>query len=200
MIAQKIAIAKVRSTLLRLNYGFWENGNYNLNIIGVRKEKGSMDVYDDWIMCIYKRDGIWCMDEWTATVDPGKYWVKNFDNPNGVAYLVPGQYRSAWSIGKHRGKYDALVQVKPVQVYRDNNKDEVVDLNPTTIDTGIFGINIHRSHETALMTSVDQWSAGCQVFQRPEDFAKFMELARLSASLYGNKFTYTLIDELELYK
>jgi len=33
------------------------------------------------------------------------------------------------------------------------------------------------------------------VFQQSKHFDAFMELVKASADLYGNKFTYTLIDE-----
>lgn len=66
-------------------------------------------------------------------------------NPKGTAILAPGQYQSSHKIGLHRGKYKALVQHRPVTVYRDNNKDSKYDLEPTKKDTGIFGINIHKA-------------------------------------------------------
>ena len=47
----------------------------------------------------------------------------------------------------HRGKYLALCQRKPVSVYRDNDKDKRYDLKDKTIDTGLFGINIHKSSD-----------------------------------------------------
>ena len=58
---------------------------------------------------------------------------------------------------------------------------------------GSFGINIHKAGKDSK--DVDQWSAGCQVFQKSDDFNEFMGLARKHKNLYGNKFTYTLIDE-----
>ncbi len=41
---------------------------------------------------------------------------------------------------------------------------------------------------------VDKFSAGCQVFANASDFEFFLELAEQHAKLYGNKFTYTLLD------
>lgn len=199
MIIEKVAIAKIRSVMLKKGYAFWDTGDLNLNIIGIRKANGRVDAFDDWITCIYKRNDQWCMNEWAATTDPGLFWMKNFDNPKGVAFLVPGQYLSAWQIGLHRGKYEALVQTRPVTVYRDNNKNDIIELAPETKDTGLFGINIHRAHEQFLMDKVDQWSAGCMVIDRPEDFAQFIGLCKESANKYGNHFTYTLLDEMDLY-
>jgi len=113
-------------------------------------------------------------------------------NTKGTAILVPGQYSQAYKLGLHRGKYEALVQAKPVKVYRDNDKDSVYDMLPSSIDTGFFGINIHKAGHDS--TWVDDWSAGCQVFKRAADFEAFMSLVRKAAKIYGNLFTYTLFD------
>jgi hypothetical protein len=59
----------------------------------------------------------------------------------------------------------------------------------------MFGINIHRADSTGTRKTIDKYSAGCQVFASADDFNKFMEMAYKQKDLYGNKFTYTLIDE-----
>ena len=109
----------------------------------------------------------------------------------GTAILVPGQYESAYAIGLHKG-YEALVQVKPVLVYRDKNKDSAFNEFPDTIQSGIFGINIHKAGLWSKL--VGQNSAGCQVFQKASDFEKFMALCRATVSKFGNTFTYTLLE------
>ena len=38
------------------------------------------------------------------------------------------------------------------------------------------------------------YSAVCQVFQDPRDFAKFLGFLRKTAATHGNRFTYTLPD------
>jgi hypothetical protein len=45
---------------------------------------------------------------------------------------------------------------------------------------------------------VDKWSAGCQVFANAANFAQFMAMCQKHKSLYGNHFTYTLIDNRAL--
>lgn len=199
MITEKIAIARIRAVMLKKGYAFWDDGELNLNIIGIRKADGKLDAFDDWLTCIYRRGGEWFLKEWQATTEPGTYWTQNFENPNGVAILMPNQYRGCYSIGLHNGKYEALVQTGAVTVYRDNNKDAKLDLLPEKKDTGWFGINIHRAHETWLMDSVSMWSAGCQVVRNPKDFAEFMGIVKEAAAIWGPKFTYTLLDEMDLY-
>ena len=132
--------------------------------------------------------------EFPITTDPGKYYSQNLLDQSGVAILVPNQYKNTWQVGLHQGKYEALVQRKPVKVYRDKNKDSIYDLNAETINTGLFGINIHRSNSNGTSQVVGKWSAGCQVFQSPQDFNIFMNICKKSQKIWGNSFTYTLIE------
>ena len=82
-----------------------------------------------------------------------------------------------------------------MKVYRDNNRDNNYDLDEKTIEEGIFGINIHKSNPYTESQRVDKWSAGCQVFKRAQDYAVFMGLCDRASNLYGNSFTYTLLEE-----
>lgn len=179
-------------------YAFFTKGEYNLNIIGVRhKGKNITNHFDDFIVVIYNTNTEKNIKKiFPATTLPGKKAMNAPSNYKGTAILVPGQYRGAYAIRAHRGKYNALCQNKSLPVYRDNDKDNEYDFNPVTIDNGVFGINIHKAGENSL--NVDGWSYGCTVFQKSIDFNTFMRLVNLSARLYGNKFTYTLINEEDL--
>ena len=183
-------------------YSYFVNGNYNLNIIGIRNLfYGNIqdNTFNDALICIYKGDnGIWCKQIWDCTTDPGLKSLKNFSNIKGCAILVPNQYKGAYKIGLHKGQYEALVQKKQVNVYRDSNKDNVLDFNIETKDLGIFGINIHKSNPNTESTIVDGWSAGCTVFKKAEDFNNFMKICNKSKAIYGNSFTYTLLTTDEL--
>jgi hypothetical protein len=119
-------------------------------------------------------------------------------NKKGTAILVPGQYRSAWKLNLHQGKYLALCQAKPVKVYRDNDLDNEFDFISESIQEGIFGINIHRSNPYTESYYVDKWSAGCTVFKKVDEYNEFIDICKKSADIYGNSFTYTLLNENEL--
>lgn len=183
-------------------YAYFTKGNYNLNIIGVRKNNNNKvtNLYDDVLVLIYNTPtGKNVRQIYNITTEPGTYYMaKNLGNPKGTAILVPGQYRATWQIALHRGKYEALCQRKPVKVYRDGNKDMIYDMNPKKIDTGIFGINIHRSDKLWTRTTVDQYSAGCQVFNSNTQFQAFLRFCKKQRDIYGNNFTYTLINEEDM--
>ena len=81
-------------------------------------------------------------------------------------------------------------------VYRDNNRDDVYNLNTEKTDTGLYGINIHRATKYAgkKSTQVDKWSAGCQVIASNDDWKEFMSICRKARKRWGNRFTYTLLE------
>jgi hypothetical protein len=45
---------------------------------------------------------------------------------------------------------------------------------------------------------VDGWSAGCQVFASIGDFRRFMQLMKNAEAIFGNKFSYTLIESKDI--
>lgn len=185
----------------RKGYAYFTKGTYNLNIIGVRKENKNQvtNVFDDILVVIYSTEVGVTRRLYHITTEPGTYFMqKQLGNLKGTAILVPNQYRSTWKLDLHRGKYKALCQRKPVKVYRDNNKDNIYDLDIAKTDTGLFGINIHRANANWVRNTVDQYSAGCQVFSDPKEFASFIRLCEKQKELYGNSFTYTLLDEKDL--
>ena len=120
------------------------------------------------------------------------------DNPmldKGCAILVPGQYRGSHKLRLHQGRYLALGQHRSVKVYRDRDKDGHYDFDPSTIDEGLFGINIHRATKYAGKTStyVDKWSAGCQVIASNDDWHSFLDICQTARDKWDNNFTYTLL-------
>ena len=194
---------QIESTVKAKGYKWFENGDYNLNIVGVRNSETLNEVtnkFDDYLTLSYKINGEWNYHCFDATTDPGKHWVDNVLNEAGVAILKENQYRGSHKIGLHQGKYEALRQQKPVQVYRDNNLDDCYDMDESTLQEGIFGINIHRATkwEGKKSTQIDKWSAGCQVIAANDDFRLFMEICNKSKDIWGNSFTYTLINSDDL--
>lgn len=184
-------------------YAFFDRGSYNLNIIGIRSNQANKvtNRFDDYFVVIYKdKSNKWNRKIWSGTTEPGLDCVKNPSNPKGVAIVVPGQYRGLWKIALHSGKYEALCQrTTPIKVYRDGNKNATYDLLPAKIDTGVFGINMHRAAKSGKSLYVGKYSAGCQVFADANDFNEMMKLAKLQvASGMGTTFTYTLLNESDL--
>ena len=178
------------------------NKGYDVNIVGVRNSstgKKVTNMFDDVITLSFKdENGVWQYYEWLNTTDPGKKSILEWQKmgiKGGCARLVPGQYRSTWSIDKHQGKYDALCQRHGnVKVYRDSDLDLEYDENKIT--EGMYGINIHKAGQDS--TWVENWSAGCQVFKRVKDFDVFMKIIKKASKIHGNKFSYTLLESTDI--
>ena len=179
-----------------LGYAVFRAGIYNLNIIGVRSPSRESGKFDDSLHCVYKDEyGNWIDLQFQITTDAGLAYMHDPMKITGTAILKAGQYRSAYKLGKHRGQYDALVQIGKVTICRDANKDDILDHDPATLTEGYFGINIHRASSSVESINVGKWSAGCQVFSDPNEFAMFIALCKKSASIWGETFTYTLIED-----
>lgn len=197
-LVNKCANADFEKIFARKGYTFFTKGDYNLNIIGVRHKGAKVtNHFDDCLVVIYNTANEQNVKRvFVCTTLPGKKAMEHPMQIKGTAILKEGQYCGAYKIGYHKGKYKALCQAKPLPVYRDGNKDDKFDLNPLSIDKGIFGINIHKAGDNS--TLVDGWSYGCQVLSKSIDFNALMRLAEKSANIYGNSFTYTLINEEDL--
>jgi hypothetical protein len=56
------------------------------------------------------------------------HWILQ---PKSTAILAQGQYKGAYKIGLHQGKYKALVEAKPITVIRDYDRNAKLDFkNP----------------------------------------------------------------------
>lgn len=168
---------------------------YELNIVGLRSKSVVPNRFDDELHVFYKVSGLkWEYHVFKITTDPGTYWLKNPSMPQGTAILAEGQNIDSHALGLHKGQYKALVQVKPVTVMRDYDRNAVLDFYNGKLDKGQFGINVHRANKVGTTKTVDKNSAGCQVFENAEDFAVFLSMCEKHKDRYGNHFTYTLID------
>lgn len=168
---------------------------YELNIVGLRSKSVIPNRFDDELHVFYKTSALhWEYHVFKVTTDPGTFWLQNPMQPQGTAILAEGQYKNAYAIGLHRGQYEALVQVKPITIMRDYDRNAVLDFYNGKKLRGYYGINIHRANRVGKTKTVDKNSAGCQVFSNASDFAAFMQLCAKHKKLYGNQFTYSLID------
>ena len=187
-------LPKMKGILRSKGYELYTKPN-ELNIVGIRSTSTIPNRFDDEIHVFYKTAPLkWNYHIYKVTTDPGTFWLRNPMQAQGTAILAQGQYKAAYKIGLHQGKYKALVQSKPTTVIRDYDRDAKLDFRNGTKSKGMFGINIHRASVNGITKQVDKYSAGCQVFSNVNEFKQFMDLCEKHKALYGNSFTYTLID------
>ena len=169
---------------------------YDLNLIGIRSNTRTPDRFDDTFVVVYRdADGNRRSVAIPITTDPGLSGLVNPSNPKGTAILAPGQWRGMWNIGMHRGKYRALVQVSPVTVLRDANRDSTLDWDGKP-DTGLFGINFHYADPNNIRKYIGPYSLGCQVCPVKADHDYVMALVALQGKYLGStKVSYTLLLE-----
>jgi hypothetical protein len=189
----------------KLGHKTFMTGLLNLNIIGIRTLDNTPNVFNDWLAVWYyaKTEFANKLESeraffhlWPITTDPGVYYLKNPLKLEGTMILKEGQYQGCYTLDLHKGKYKALCQrLGPVKVYRDANKDEVLNMEPETVMRGYYGCNIHRASTFGPLVWIDKYSAGCQVFKNPDNFKTFIVLCEAAEKVWGNKFTYTLINE-----
>ena len=203
-LAAKVLADQYKDALVKKGYDFFEKGDYNLNIIGVRNDSGDASKFDDAMVLIYKEADTWVCDMYPVTTEPGTSILKNPIKEvrhKGTAILVPDQYKSTYRVGWHGSKNNghmALVQRGgKVRVWRDNNRDTTPDYHGEE-EHGWFGINIHKHRGSSARVNTGGVSAGCQVFQSTKDFHEFMDTCDMASDKWGNSFTYTLIEQRDL--
>jgi hypothetical protein len=113
-----------------------------------------------------------CLQVWTATTEPGRRYTVDPMNPKGAARIKFGQY-TAWSVGMHgtKQRHQALVQVAPITVCRDLNKDFVRTGDKE--ETGLFGVNQHWGYDLPK-NNIQLASAGCLVGRTTDGHQQFM--------------------------
>jgi len=196
------------------NSGASKNMDFDkMNIVGIRNSLAVKNQYQnrftDLLVVMSPKDKKQ-VSIYKATTTPGiaflympfrNWWMssalKDTINPNGLGILQTGVYD--YTIGSHRGKYQALIQgkakagrIKPVEKPQDL---KFSTFTPSSIQEGNFGMNIHKAGKDT--PSIDSWSAGCQVLKQSDDFDDMMEKARNSGQ---TSFKYALINSSDLEK
>ena len=194
--------ANVASVMEKKGYAFFDKGIFNVNIIGVRAKSRHSNKFDDTLLLIYKnKKQEWEVISSVITTDPGEKYLMHPLNDKGTAILIPGQYRGVYRLDIHARRnpkfaHEALCQRGgKLKVWRDNNKNKILDHASETEDEGWFGINIHRSKSSGEADYVGSYSAGCQVFKNSTDFRLFLDVIKRAKKIYGNSFSYTLLEE-----
>lgn len=161
-------------------------------LLGIRQYNNSeikspSTIYDDSIVRYIEGE----IKIFTASVDPGSYYINHPLNPQGCAQLKCGLW--SYAIGEHH-THKALVQAEEVTVDRlDRNGKRMGE------ESGYFGINIHSGGPEYL---VGRYSAGCQVIKSTEawkdEWTDFYGPILTAVEIFKQKrIPYLLVDKLE---
>jgi hypothetical protein len=137
-----------------------------------------------------KQDEI--LDAYSFTSEPGTWYTKNPMNEAGAARTAFGSYKDVYTFGMHgvQAPHPALVQIAPITVCRDLNKDfsRVGD----RMYTGMFAVNLHAAVGSPdFEDSIERYSAGCGVIRLYAQQKIFMQLCHESGL---KAFSYSLFD------
>lgn len=185
---------EIKSRYNTQGFKFYE-GTYNVNNFGIRNaDLTTVDKFND-IRGVAYQDAFGnkiCL-VWACTTKPGLSGLNGKpQNPDGTFILAPGYYPKCWTIGKHKGEYDALVQAGTgvFKGWRDSDADGNFDFSGKIWDN-VQGLNDHttRAHDIKF---VGGFSLGCQVTQDDKEHQIKMAVCQRSAELYSNSFSYAL--------
>lgn len=131
---------------------------------------------------------------WEGTTEPGRRYTVKPMNKAGAARIAFGQYR-AWQVGRHGNSepHEALIQVAPIKVHRDYNKDFI--RTGDRIEEGLFGINQHYGYDLPKI-DIGIASAGCLLGRTRAGHREFMRIVKSDRRYQKNKafiFTTTII-------
>lgn len=133
--------------------------------------------FNDRRLILYYKDGWRFSHNAQATTEPGTFYTQNPLNKEGCARIAFGQY-VAWQHGIHNGSQIALVQVAPIEIHRDLNRDGKRSPSDPR-QWGIFHINQHTTnHSGPAPLTIGKWSAGCLVGRRRQEHLIFLDLLR----------------------
>ena len=204
-------IDEIREVLKLKNYKFFEKGDFNLNLIAVREDDIFDNKFSDTLYAICKVNGVFQKLELSWTTKAGVYGHGGEQDPlqawetgtadNGVAVVVEGQYLGAFELVLNGGGYpfdEYFKQIKPLAYYRDNDKNGVITRGKVVwgeYSTHLHAMSVKKYAGTYLSAiGYKPWSMGCM----GADYLNFQRLKNLAlkaASLYSNKFSYTLLHE-----
>lgn len=161
-------------------------------LLGIRSKDDQFNTFDDKFY-------LWNGDKFvlvcTGTTNAGANGLKEFDKygAKGTAHVKSNEwYYDVWQFGWHKGKVEALKQVRPFLICRDADKDNSVDENEASLE--MCGINFHPNtydmNDMRVKTLIGGWSLGCQVANNLEMYKQIINKTKGQKSV-----TYCLLSE-----
>ena len=187
-----------------LNFGGIRNDeDEERDEVSVRGEKDEVlllhgNVFNDVIWLAWSdENGEKYVKLWIGTTDPGYYWrqkpgrgVTKAGVVRGVGAIKEGQHKSIYYPGMHGSRPALQQEKKPVIVYRDNNQDKLLELDPRKTEKG-WGFRFHYMGK--FLENVNKWSGGCNGSNDPGCVPFVLEMVqRQEDAGHGNRVSYTV--------
>jgi hypothetical protein len=195
-------------------YKFFDNGDYNLNLIFVRNSDTFTNHFDDDLFVPYRVGGAETVLHIACTTKAGLYGHGSATQPlaGGTKVLVPNQYiRShqwipkgkGWGNGYHFAEGEFFAQKGTLKVWSDGDRDNQIDHVAEQL-IGNIGLNIHKMSPRGVVLPsineyrVDNWSNACCGSPEPY-FMELVPIVNKSVEVWGSDlFTLTLLEKADL--
>lgn len=214
------SLKQVKNSVLAKGYKFFD---HSVNLIGERTTDTFTNEFTDMLhVCYFDHDtqqqkiltipfttkaGTFGKDSVTDPVLTTGFNIvtKKLETLRGTGSIVEGQYEKVWRFIDNYTtwlSYPFMMQEGPFNVYRDGNKDLIMDRN-VPIHRGVFGINLHRMSAVGQSTGIlsakgsNPWSVACQGAPEAE-LKKLLPILRADSKLFGNMYTYTLLQTKDM--
>lgn len=198
-----IAPELIRGALTRLGHRFFGPARaYDVNLGALRvNDRTANGGWCDVGWAVFARSpggpldaALWCM-----TTAPGPDYLEDPEHPDGALVLPTGQHGGLWKVGVHRagkpGARPALVQARPVRVWRDSDGDRELDPPERLTAPGWFGVNGHDARPQGRPTLTRQ-SFGCSVWRWTEDMQHALDIVDAQRRANGwDTVSYTVVSE-----
>jgi hypothetical protein len=202
-----LSIPTLLDVVNRKNYDLDER-LYRVNIIGIRMD----DVYDnrfsDKCVLLWKNEKMeWESRTFKWTTMAGTLGTGGVFNPftvrgkTAVGILKEGYYPQVWQfVDSYKAwlLYPYLYQIGKFDIYRDGNRNDVLERWMPVETSEWDGFNCHRMSSNGIDTDIVNfawvtWSAGCQGAPEPT-FRNVVDLIRISSKLTKKSvFDYMLL-------
>lgn len=160
-------------------------------IVGIQSMEDEFNVFDDKFYLFENTGSDGCKQNelqtfhlvTSGTTNAGKNGLMNYNtyNPEGVAVIKTNEvYYNVWKFGLHRGKMEALKQIRPFLISRDGDRDQQIDENKSIpVLCGInFHANTYNMDSTEIKEIIGAWSLGCQVVNNVPKYKTFIEMLK----------------------
>lgn len=163
----KPTLEKVVSVMSKLGMTVFKRP-FDTTLFAIRTRDNVSNKFNDYLGAMYYNDkGMLTGQIVSGTTDAGLYYRQNLMNKDGVAIIQHSkQYKGVYQLQDpaknpsqhgHKGT-KAFRQIKAMDYWRDNNKDNKLDFAGKTF-TEIGQTDGH--YMGTLGNNVDKWSAGC---------------------------------------
>jgi hypothetical protein len=207
-------VDKILKAMKAKSYKIEEKPFY-LNLVGIRNQYEGQEYsnkFKDKLWAIWKDDNNqWQSQSWAISTIPGLYMTKKSNikmktwcsenRKKGLGILAPSQYLNIYKFFESElPESEVKMKARPTfrsvgnqLAYRDItwNSDQISFSNKNNPEVGNHGMFIHRGYPGGQ--DVNNWSEGCQVFSRDDDFKQLCKFAKKHMEKNSNNFHYTLI-------